>query len=140
MSCQYEQTCPVPPQSIAEAFVQFPFNKQIDVNSLQPAMIADMDVIPLWADMPSATTVDSRGICTVPNKTTGHEKKKRLTVCLIVKADGTKMKLYVVILEAKIKKKFAFILGVVIAAMRNGWMNKNLNFDWVENDGTIEAI
>ena len=39
------------------------FNKkQIDVNSLQPAMIANMDETPIWADMPSATTVDSRGV------------------------------------------------------------------------------
>ena len=43
------------------------FNKkQIDVNSLQPAMIANMDETPIWADMPSATTVDSRGVHTVP--------------------------------------------------------------------------
>ena len=51
------------------------FNKkQIDLNSLQPAMIANMDETPIWADMPSATTVDSRSVHTVPIKTTGHEK------------------------------------------------------------------
>ena len=73
------------------------FNKkQIDVNSLQPAMIANMDETPIWADMPSATTVDSRGVHTVPIKTTGHEKN-RLTVCLAVKADGTKMKPFTVL-------------------------------------------
>ena len=51
------------------------FNKkQIDLNSLQPAMIANMDETPIWENMPSATTVNSRGVHTVPIKTTGHEK------------------------------------------------------------------
>ena len=108
------------------------FNKkQIDVNSLQPAMIANMDETQIWADMPSATTVDSRGVHTVPIKTSGHEKN-RLTVCLAVKADGTKMKPYVVIPAAKVKKELASIPGVVVAATRNGWMNENLTSDWVE--------
>ena len=35
-------------------------------------MIANMDETPIWADMPSATTVDSRGVHTVPIKTTGQ--------------------------------------------------------------------
>ena len=93
------------------------FNKkQIDVNSLQPAMIANMDEMPIWADMPSALAVDSRGNHTVPIRTTRHEKN-RLTVCLAVKVDGTKMKPYVVIPAAKVKKELASIPEVVVAVM-----------------------
>ena len=61
------------------------FNKkQIDVNSLQPAMIANMDEMPIWADMPSATTVDSRGIHTLqfPLKPQGMKKNDSLYVSL----------------------------------------------------------
>ena len=73
------------------------FNKkQIDQKSLQPAMIVNMDETSVWADMPSASTVNSNGEHTVSNKTTGNEKRQ-ITVCLAVKADGTKMKPYVVI-------------------------------------------
>ena len=73
------------------------FNKkQIDHKSLQPAMIVNMDETSVWADMPTASTVNSKRENTVPNKTTGHEKNQ-ITVCLAVKADGTKMKPYVVI-------------------------------------------
>ena len=121
------------PRDLEEKICNFvAFNeKQIDLNSLQPAMIANMDETPIWADMPSATTVDSRGVHAVTIKTTGHEKN-RLAVCLAVKADGTKMKPYMVIPAAKVKKELASIPGVVVAATRNGWMNENLTSDWVE--------
>ena len=42
---------------------------------------------------------------TVPIRTAGHEKN-RLTVCLAVKADGTKLKPFVVIPARKVKKNF----------------------------------
>ena len=59
------------------------FNKkQINLNSLQPAMISNMDETPIWADMPYATTVDSKDVHTVPIKTTGHEKTNSLFVSL----------------------------------------------------------
>ena len=68
-----EQSLPCDLEDKIHNFVAFN-KKQIDLNSLQPAMIANMDETPIWADMPSDTTVDSRGIHTVPIKTTGHEK------------------------------------------------------------------
>ena len=58
------------------------FNKkQIDLDSLQPAMIANMDKTPIWADMPSATTVDSIGVHAVSIKTTRHEKATHCLSC-----------------------------------------------------------
>ena len=50
-----------------------------------------MDETAVWADMASGTTVESKGTRTVCLKTTGHEKRK-VSVCLAVKADGSKMK------------------------------------------------
>ena len=77
--------------------------KQRDLHKFEPSMITNMDETSIWADMPSATTIDRRGIQAVPIQTTGHEKN-RLTVCLAVKADGTKMTPYVVIPAKKVKK------------------------------------
>ena len=48
-----------------------------------------------WMDMPSDTTVAVTGSCSVPLKTSGHEKD-HFTIILTAKAHGTKMKPYVV--------------------------------------------
>ena len=37
-------------------------------------MAANIDKTPIWADMPSAITIDQRGVHAVPIKTTDHEK------------------------------------------------------------------
>ena len=71
--------------------------------------LAHMDETPIWADMPSKTTVDQRGLETVPIKSTRHEKQ-RMTVCLAIKADGSKMKPFVVIPG---KSEIAAIKGAI---------------------------
>ena len=86
--------------------------------------------------IPSATTIDQRGIHTVPIKTTCHEKND-LTDCLVVKTDGTKMKPCSVIPAKKVQKELALIPLVIVAASANGWMNKNLATDWIEKVWTI---
>ena len=53
--------------------------------------IANMDETPVWFDMRSARTVNSRGEKTVLINTTDHEKS-RFTVVLSCLADGTKLK------------------------------------------------
>ena len=83
-------------------FVDFN-KKQINVHNFHPLMIANMDDTPIWADMPGTTTIEQRGTCTVPIKTTGHEKNC-LTVCLCVKANVTKLKPYVVIPAKKSRR------------------------------------
>jgi len=80
------------------------------------------------AYIPSAATIDKRGIHTVPSSITGHEKN-RPTVCLAVKADGTKMKIYVVIPAKKGEKELMSIPGLVVAATPNGWINEFLTSD-----------
>ena len=72
-------------QKIAN-FVKF-CEKQRSEFNFSLGSIANMDETPIWADMPSETTVEQRGSKTIPIKSTGH-KKQRITVCLAVKTDG----------------------------------------------------
>ena len=54
--------------------------------------------------MVSNTTSQKQGVKFVCLKTTGH-KKFMVSICLAVKADGTKLKSFVVLHAAKIKSK-----------------------------------
>ena len=83
-------------------FVKF-CEKQRNTFDFALGNIVNMDETPIWADMPSETTVDQRGLKTVPIKSTLHEKQ-RITVCLAIKADGSEMKPFVVIPGKKDKK------------------------------------
>ena len=94
--------------------------------------ITNMDETPIWADMPSKTTVDQRGLKTVPIKSIGHEKQ-RMTICLAIKADGSKMKPFVVIPRKKVKSEIVAIKGAIVKCSANGWMNDELTEDWVSH-------
>jgi len=89
-------------------------------------MIAHMDEMPIWADMPSATNIDKRGIHTVPIKTTGH-KNNRLIVFGCESGWNKNETLHCD--PAKIVKKLMFIPGVIVAATPNGWMIEFLTSD-----------
>ena len=66
----------------------------------QPSCIIAMDETPVWDDMVSDTTVDKVGATSVNLKMTGHEKVM-VTVCLSARADGTKLKPFIVFRGAK---------------------------------------
>ena len=85
-----------------------------------------MDETPIWVDMPSKTTVDQRVLKTVPIKSAGHEKQH-------IKADGSKMKRFVVIPGKKVKSEIAAIKGAIVKCSANGWMNDELTEDWVSH-------
>lgn len=89
-----------------------------------------MDETPIWADAPSNTTICKTGVKTVPIRTTGHEKN-RITVCLAAKADGTKLRPYIVIPGKKVCRELEQMEGVVVVASPNGWMNETLTLDWI---------
>ena len=76
---------------------------------------------------------------TVPIQTTGHEKY-RPTVCLGVKADGTKLKPFVLIPAKKVKTEVSSIPGVVVAATSNGWMNDESILDRLQTVWTKFAF
>ena len=96
--------------------------------------IIAMDETPVWCDMISETTVDTRGKKTITLKSTGH-KKARVLVCLAAKADGTRLKPMVVFRGkrevAKLKEEFQN--RAIVATSANGWMNTELTKVWVDS-------
>ena len=62
--------------------------------------IIAMDETAVWQDMLSSTTIETTGTKTIRLKTTGHEKTK-VTVCLTAKADGSKLKPFIVFCGGK---------------------------------------
>ena len=82
--------------------------------------------------MPSDTTVAVAGSHSVPLKTTGHENN-HLTIILITKADGTKMKPYVFFKGkgTQIIEDLQNIPGMVVHFWANGWMNDALTIDYL---------
>ncbi|XP_067283792.1 uncharacterized protein [Pseudorasbora parva] len=97
----------------------------IKAKKIQPENIIAMDETAVWFDMAGSTTVDA-------HKTTGHEKS-HLTVVLAAKADGTKLKPYIVFKEGiKEVKSMQNISGVVVATSENGCMSEDLTADWLQ--------
>ena len=94
--------------------------------SYQAGSIIAIDETTIWADMLSGTTVDRTGKKDIPLKTTGHEKV-RVSVCLAAKADGTRLKPFIVFGGAKRECKALneeFKSKCVIASSPNAWMNE----------------
>ena len=80
--------------------------------------IIAMDETAVWSDMVAETTVDKTGRKDIPLKSTGHEKVK-VSVCLTAKADGTRLKPFIVFggamhecqsLNEKFKSKYVVML------------------------------
>ena len=96
--------------------------------------IIAMDETAVWQDMLSSTTVDNVEEKSIRLKTTGHEKSK-VSVCLAAKADGTKLKPFIVFPGAKRETKQLneeFKNKCFVASSVNGWMNEDLTRDWVQ--------
>ena len=92
--------------------------------------IGNMDETPVWFDMPSAKTVNSKGQKTVLVNTTGHEKS-RFTVVLTCLADGTRLK-PMVIFKRKTIPKEKFPPGVIIHCHPKGWMDEAGLKVWIQ--------
>ena len=65
-----------------------------------PSSIRAMGETSVWNDMVSNITIDKQGEKSACLKITGHEKYM-VTVCLAAKADGSKLKPFVVFRAAK---------------------------------------
>ena len=93
-----------------------------------PTNIIAMDETPVWLNMVSDTTVDKTGARTVTMKSAGHEKC-RVSVCLTAKADGSKLKPFIVFKNAKRETKTLndkFKTRCVIVTSSIFWMNNGL--------------
>uniref|UniRef100_A0A8C6KRG3 HTH CENPB-type domain-containing protein n=1 Tax=Nothobranchius furzeri TaxID=105023 RepID=A0A8C6KRG3_NOTFU len=95
--------------------------------------IIAMDETAVWFDMVSPSTINVRGTKSVALKTTGHEKS-HLTVALAAKADGSKLKPFIVFRGAvrEVKAMQQEITRAVIATSANGWMNDDLTSAWLK--------
>ena len=94
--------------------------------------IIAMDETPVWNDMVSNTTVGKTGSQEVNMKSTGHDKV-RVSVCLAGKADGTRLKPFIVFKGAKRECKSLheeFRGKCSVASSANGWMNEELTLQW----------
>ncbi|PFX13576.1 Pogo transposable element with KRAB domain [Stylophora pistillata] len=111
-------------------FVKF-CEKQRSEFNFSLRSIANMDETPIWVDILSETTVEQRGSKTIPIKSTGHEKQ-RITVCLAVKVDGSKLKPFVFIPGKKVKSDAAAVTGAIVKWSPNGWMNDDWTKIWVD--------
>ena len=103
--------------------------------NFEPSQIYAMDETPVWQDMVGTTTVTTKGNRDVVLKSTGHEKA-RVSVCLTARADGQKMKPFIVFKGAKhevsqLNKEFHG--KCFVASSENGWMNTHLTNEFVQN-------
>ena len=99
-----------------------------------PLSIIAMDETSVWNDMVSNITTDKQGATSVCLKTTRHEKCM-VSVFLAAKADGTKLKPFVVFRAAKRESKSLdeeFKSRCVVKSSGNAWMNKELTIMWVK--------
>ena len=74
------------------------------------------------------------GARSIPIKTTGHEKD-HFTVILTARADGTKLKPYVVFKGkgTRLMKNLQNVPGVIVRFSKNGWMNDELTIDYLHS-------
>ena len=93
-------------------------------------MIGNADQTPLTFDMPSNSTVDSKGTKSVSIMTTGHEKDC-FTVMLACLGDGTKLPPYVVFKRKTLPKDLVLPRGIHVCAQAKGWMDESLVEDWL---------
>ena len=102
--------------------------------NFKASQIYAMDETPVWQDMIGTTTVSKVGSQDVVLKSTGHEKA-RVLVCLTARADGTKLKLFIVFKGAKREVATLnqeFHGKCILALSENGWMNTPLTLEWVQ--------
>ena len=126
--------CQTEPANLIPKLVQFVIRLrklQIDQNFSEDSIFA-MDETACWMDMPADTTVDLSGARSISLKTTGHEKD-HYTVILTAKADGTKLKPYVVFKGkgTRLLKELSTIPGIIVRFSPNGWMNDSLTIDYL---------
>ena len=107
-------------------FVKFCENQR-NIFNFPLHSIAYMDETLIWAGMPNETNVERAESLNVPSKATAHERL-RITVCLCIKADGSKLKPFIVIPGKNVDVSTP---GAVVRCSPNGWMNEHLTYERV---------
>ena len=109
-------------------------NITLTLSKYELSLIGNADQTPLTFDMPSNSTVDSKGTKSVSIMTTGHEKD-RFTVMLACLGDGTKLPPYVVFKRKTLPKDLVLPRGIHVRAQAKGWMDESLVEDWLNIHG-----
>ncbi|XP_044028000.1 uncharacterized protein LOC122864529 [Siniperca chuatsi] len=122
-----------PPTEKLVSFVDY-VGKAVSSNRILEGGIIVMDETAVLFNMVSPTAIDTRGAKSVAPKTTRYEDS-HLTVVLAAKADGTKLKPYIVFRKAagEVKALQQQISSAVISTSVNGWMNDALTADWLQS-------
>ncbi|XP_070786398.1 major centromere autoantigen B-like [Enoplosus armatus] len=120
------------PSLLTEKLVSFVdyVGKAVGSNGILERDIIAMDEATVWFDVVPPTTTDTGGAL----KSTGHGKS-HLTVVLAAKADGTKLKPFIVFRGAagEVAAMQQQVSGAVISSSVNGWMNDALTADWLQS-------
>ena len=104
--CRTTQTQKTPEQIIDKVISYILYVRQLKQrNNYDLDCIIAMDERAMWHEMISNTTVTDKGTKSVVLKTTGHEKNK-VTVTLAAKANGDKLKPYIVFTGHKCELQF----------------------------------
>ena len=99
-----------------------------------PSSIIAMGEMSVWNNMVSNTAIDKQGAKSVCLKTTGHEKCM-VSLCLGAKADGTKLKPFLIFRAADRESKSLdeeFKSLCVVKSSGNAWINGELTTIWVK--------
>ncbi|KAF0985374.1 hypothetical protein HZS_4767 [Henneguya salminicola] len=91
-----------------------------------------MDETAIWADMPSNSSIDHRGVNNVPILTTGHDKSQ-VTVCLSAMADGRTLPPFIVFKGKRIPIDLKNIREVHVSFTANRWMLPETTEMWIKN-------
>ena len=104
--CRTTQTQKTPEQIIDKVISYILYVRQLKQrNNYDLDCVIAMDETAMWHEMISNTIVTDKGTKSVVLKTTGHEKNK-VTVTLAAKANGDKLKPYIVFTGHKCKLQF----------------------------------
>ena len=126
--------CQNPPSACIEKLVDFIMHvRRLRIrHQFTNESIYAMDEIACWMDMPSDTTVHFTGARSVSLKTSGHEKD-HYTVVLTAKADGSKLKPFIVFKGkgTRLIKNLCSIPGLVVRFSANGWLNDSLTIEYL---------
>ncbi len=93
--------------------------------------IENMDKTPITFNLPSSTTINELGTCSVSICTIGYEKTN-FTVVLTCMANKTKLP-PLIIFKLKNIPRCNFSPGVIVRTNPTEWINENKMLYWIEN-------
>ncbi|KAM7295747.1 pogo transposable element with KRAB domain [Ixodes scapularis] len=100
-------------------------------NNYIAGQMGNADQMPMFFDMPSNYTVETKGATQVKILTSGNEKI-RVTAMLCCTADGHKLNPYLIFKRKTLPANVAFPSNVIVRVHPKGWMDTDLMVDWID--------